>query len=367
MKYSGENSKSQNSSSSQDEEYNCMFCNMIFKEKRYLSKHLKTSKKCLENRPKTTYNCIWCSQTFIFKDDLNKHYKKCECDKEQLHIDLLNKHNYTIEEKDNQLREKDKQLEEKNNQLEEKDKIIKDLQDKLFSLANKTTINNTTKNYTVNLTCAKPFILSRKRILNLLKTTCNEKYMLQGEIGTAKWFMDHACRNDAGLIALQTTDRRRKTLKYIDEREDAKQITGNNLQKYITKCLNDYRKTSQYNAIADKINDTYKDTDFSKLLKADEFMHPNRKFINYICDETYAKSIEDDDDIDEDIHDAIYDDDITDEEHPTIRGVPYQNQPDFDMHHTITVEPCFPHIWKEATGSRGRAFQDASHDDFLYN
>ena len=341
MKYSGENSKSQNSSSSQDEEYNCMFCNMIFKEKRYLSKHLKTSKKCLENRPKTTYNCIWCNQTFIFKDDLNKHYKKCECDKEQLHIDLLNKHNYTIREKDKQ--------------LEEKDKIIKDLQDKLYSLANKTTINNTTKNYTVNLTCAKPFVLSRKRILNLLKTTCNEKYMLQGEIGTAKWFMDHACRNDAGLIALQTTDRRRKTLKYIDEREDAKQITGNNLKTYITNCLNDYRKTSQYNAIADKINDTYKDTDFSKLLKADEFMHPNRKFINYICDETYAKSIEDDDDIDEDIDDAIYDDDITDEEPPTIR------------HHTITVEPCFPHIWKEATGSRGRASQDASHDDFLYN
>jgi hypothetical protein len=296
----------------------CMFCQATFKDKYSLQRHIQTSKKCLENRPKTTYNCIWCNQTFIFKDDLNKHYKKCECDKEQLHIDLINKHNYTIEEK--------------NNQLEEKDKIIKDLQDKLFSLANKTTINNTTKNYTVNLTCAKPFILSRKRIVNLLKTTCNEKYMLQGEIGTAKWFMDHACRNDAGLVALQTTDRRRKTLKYIDKREDTKQITGNNLQKYMTKCLNDYRKTSQYNVIANKINDTYKDTDFSKLVKADEFMHPNRKFINHICDETYAPSkfIEDDDDDDEDIDDAIYDDDITDEEPPT-----------------ITVEPCFKEHFKD--------------------
>jgi len=333
----------------------CEFCNSVFTLKRNLIQHLKTNKKCLSNRPKTTYDCIWCNRNFITKNELNIHYKKCDENKEQLHIDLLNKHNYTIKEKDKQLEEKDKQLEEKDKQLEEKDKIIKDLQDKLYSLANKTTINNTTKNYTVNLTCAKPFVLSRKRILNLLKTTCNEKYMLQGEIGTAKWFMDHACRNDAGLIALQTTDRRRKTLKYIDEREDAKQITGNNLKTYITNCLNDYRKTSQYNAIADKINDTYKDTDFSKLLKADEFMHPNRKFINYICDETYAKSIEDDDDIDEDIDDAIYDDDITDEEPPTIR------------HHTITVEPCFPHIWKEATGSRGRASQDASHDDFLYN
>jgi hypothetical protein len=229
------------------------------------------------------------------------------------------------------IEEKDKQLEkierEKDKQLEEKDKIIKDLQDKLYSLANKTTINNTTKNYTVNLTCAKPFILSRKRIVNLLKTTCNEKYMLQGEIGTAKWFMDHACRNDAGLIALQTTDRRRKTLKYIDEREDTKQITGNNLQTYMTKCLNDYRKTSQYNAIANKISERYKELDFSKLVKADEFMHPNRKFINYICDETYdpSKFIEDDEDLlsDEDIDDEIYDD-ITDEEPPT-----------------ITVEPCF--------------------------
>ena len=170
----------------------CIFCQSTFKDKYKLQRHIQTSKKCLDNRPTTTYNCIWCSQSFILKDDLNKHYKKCECDKEQIHSELITKHNYMIEEK--------------NNQLEEKDKIIKDLQDKLYSLANKTTINNTTKNYTVNLTCAKPFILSRKRIVNLLKTTCNEKYMLQGEIGLAKWFMDHACRNDEGKVALQTID-----------------------------------------------------------------------------------------------------------------------------------------------------------------
>ena len=143
--------------------------------------------------------------------------------------------------------------------------------------------------------------------------------MLQGEIGLAKWFMDHACRNDAGKVALQTTDHRRKTLKYIDEREDTKQITGNSLKTYMTKCLNDYRKTPQYNAIADKISERYKDANFSKLANASEFMHPNRKFINHICDETYdpSKFIEDDESSDEDIDEPIYDD-ITDEEPPTI-------------------------------------------------
>jgi hypothetical protein len=263
----------------------------------------------------------------MIKDDLNKHYKKCEENKEQIHIDLITKHNYTIEEKDNQ-------LEEKNKQLEEKDKIIKDLQDKLYSLANKTTINNTTKNYTVNLTCAKPFILSKKRIVNLLKKTCNEDYMLQGEIGLAKWFIDHACRNNEGKVALQTTDYRRKILKYIDEEEDIKQLSGNQLQNFTSKCLKEYRKTSQYNAIVDKISERYKDADFSKLANASEFMHPNRKFINYICDETYEKFIEDDESSDEDIDDPIYDD-ITDEEPPTI--VP---------RHRI-VEPCFKEHFKE--------------------
>jgi hypothetical protein len=304
----------------------CEFCNSVFSLKRNLVQHLKTNKKCLSNRPKTTYDCVWCNRNFITKNELNIHYKKCDENKEQLHIDLLNKHNYMIGEKDKQLEKIER---EKNNQLEEKDKIIKDLQDKLYSLANKTTINNTTKNYTVNLTCAKPFILSRKRIVNLLKTTCNEKYMLQGEIGLAKWFIDHACRNNEGKVALQTTDYRRKILKYIDEREDTKQITGNNLQTYMTKCLNDYRKTPQYNAIADKILERYKDSDFSKLANASEFMHPNRKFINHICDETYEKFIEDDESSDEDIDDPIYDD-ITDEEPPT-----------------ITVEPCFKEHFKE--------------------
>lgn len=296
----------------------CMFCQATFKDKYKLQRHIQTSKKCIENRPTITYNCIWCSQSFILKDDLNKHYKKCEENKEQIHMDLMTKNNYMIEEKD---------------------KIIKDLQDKLYSLANKTTISNTTKNnYTVNLTCAKPFIFSRKRIVNLLKTTCNEKYMLQGEIGTAKWFIDKACINNEGKKALQTTDRRRKILKYIDEREDIKQTTGNQLKKCMIKCLNDYRKTPQYNAIANKIHDTYKEADFSKLVKADEFMRPNGKFINYVCDETYDHSnfIEDENPSDNE------DDTIND-----ISGGPWVLRDDInddyedDIIEEAKVEPCF--------------------------
>ena len=94
--------------------------------------------------------------------------------------------------------------------------------------------------------------------------------------------------------------------------------------------VNDYRKTSQYNAIADKINDTYKESDFSKILKVSEFMHPNRKFINYVCDETYDPSkFIDDDDLD-DLDDMICED-ITDEEPPTL----------------TPREPCFKEHFKE--------------------
>jgi hypothetical protein len=98
----------------------------------------------------------------------------------------------------------------------------------------------------------------------------------------------------------------------------------------MTKCLKEYRKTPHYNAIADKITNTYKEADFSKLVKVSEFMHPNGKFINHICDETYAKFIEDDEDLssDEDIDDEIYDD-ITDEE------------PDNIIESTQYIEPCY--------------------------
>ena len=263
----------------------CIFCQSTFKDKYKLQRHIQTSKKCLDNRPTTTYNCIWCSQSFILKDDLNKHYKKCECDKEQIHSELITKNNYMIEEK--------------NKQLEEKDKMIKDLQDKLYALANtsKTTTVNNGNTYNVTLKCGKPLVLSKKRFLSLLKRTCNEIYVKQGETGLAKWFMKYACRNNEDEISIQCTDLRRGVLKFINKEGGIKQISTKYLQNFMNKCLIEYAKTDEYKLIRNKIADLCADTiDFTYSQKNSEFMNPQRKFINYILEETYTKYLEEEED-----------------------------------------------------------------------
>ena len=104
--------------------FNCEFCGSKFSHNYNLTKHLKTSKKCLESRPKIDIVCIWCEEVFLSKDKLEKHSSKCGINKDIAY---------------NTVKEKNKSLEQ---QLEEKDKHIKDLEEKLFKLANKTSTTN---------------------------------------------------------------------------------------------------------------------------------------------------------------------------------------------------------------------------------
>ena len=115
--------------SSNSNDYECSFCSTVFNSKKTLTDHLKSSKRCLSKRPILNINCIWCNTSFITKDDLNKHYKKCSADKETIYTITL--------EQNRQFQEKVKLLEKQN----------KDLQEKLFTIANKPT--NTTNIKTI--------------------------------------------------------------------------------------------------------------------------------------------------------------------------------------------------------------------------
>ena len=73
-----------------DNVYSCDFCNSTFALKRTLYVHLKSSKRCIEKRPKIDLSCIWCSMKFSIKEELDKHYNKCESDKNFLYKEALN-------------------------------------------------------------------------------------------------------------------------------------------------------------------------------------------------------------------------------------------------------------------------------------
>ena len=58
-----------------DNVYSCDFCNSTFALKRTLYVHLKSSKRCIEKRPKIDLSCIWCSMKFSIKEELDKKLK----------------------------------------------------------------------------------------------------------------------------------------------------------------------------------------------------------------------------------------------------------------------------------------------------
>jgi hypothetical protein len=290
----------------------CDFCQAKFNDKSNFLRHIKTNKKCLSSRPNIVFSCVWCNEEFISNIYLEKHSTKCKVNKDTAYVLLLEK----CKEKDKEIEKLEK---EKDKQLEEKDKMIKDLQDKIYAIANTTKTVNNSNTYNVTLKCGRPLILSKKRFLNLLKKTCDETYIKQGEIGTAKWFMEYACRNDKNEVSLECTDYRRGVLKYISKDGDVKQITSKYLKYFMTDCLFEFSKTKQCKAIRDDIASMCEEKqDFEYSQKYLQFMDPGRKFINYILEKTYNKYIEgeeydyeDEDDEDEDEDDYEDDKELT--------------------------------------------------------
>ena len=75
----------------------CKFCKKIFKTVSSLNLHIKSAKKCLQNRPsKISFQCKDCLKNFTTKQNLNNHQKLC--------ITLI------INQKDKEIEELRKQL-----------------------------------------------------------------------------------------------------------------------------------------------------------------------------------------------------------------------------------------------------------------
>lgn len=266
----------------------CDFCNSKFKDISTLNRHIKTNKKCLSVRPNKQVFCIWCNELFISNFHLERHLSKCNINKENSHILLLEK-----------LKDKDKIIEDKDRQLTDKDKVIKDLQDKLYALANKPTTTNTVNTLNnVKLVCDKPLDFSVKTLYSRIKKHCNYDYVIQGEIGLTKLILKYGAVNENGKLSIQCTDKNRKIFKYINLEAETKQMSGNFMLERIKKALSKYKSSSKYKDIQNKIEEKIKEEqDLFKAVKCDEFFNPGKLLVNTIVNETY-KTDDDSDDSD---------------------------------------------------------------------
>lgn len=233
----------------------CQYCKKEFKTSNYLVKHQKTAKFCLKIQNGTIENdkneCTFCKKTFANKGNLNIHISICKekqkkdtvdviiANKENELNSLLEKHEKELSKKDEDIKQiiykyetelnlikKDKDLiieklefiKKKNDeQIKDQKEQIKELQDKLERLGNKAIdrVGNTTN--TTNFNMQLNNYMSQENIDKKIANKFNEKYILNGIEGVAKFVYDHIAQLEDGSLVYGCYDVSRKIFKYKDD------------------------------------------------------------------------------------------------------------------------------------------------------
>ncbi len=201
--------------SNKEETFKCNYCNSTFNSKKTLTFHLKSSKKCISNRP--DIKCIWCEQHFSSNIEIEKH--NCSSNKEAILLSYI------------------EQIKIKDNTIKYQDDIIKDLHNKIYQIA----LNNASKPSKIprELKCDYPLILEYDRVFYMMKT--NIYNYINEEKGVSTWFLKKVCTNEEGNICIECTDKFRKIFKYIDDENKVKKVTGEEIYNLVLKASEEFK------------------------------------------------------------------------------------------------------------------------------
>ena len=276
---------------------NCEYCNTAFKTKSALNHHKNKAKYCLIIQKKidetpNEFKCNRCSKILSSKQYLKVHEEKCEGLKEDLSLNLdfqeeecnstiatekkifkceycgkilsrkqslLNHLNCCYKKKDKELVElkertdrelieKDKiivkvntQLENYKEQLEKQEENYKNLQDKLDKIANKaidrptTSFNNTTNN-NLNITTSMDFD-NMETLKDAIDTKLNANHIVDGQRGLAQFLVDAILKDSEGNLKYKCTDSSRGIFKFLNSQgEINKDVDAKKLISYIVSC-----------------------------------------------------------------------------------------------------------------------------------
>ena len=222
----------------------CQYCKKEFKTSNYLFKHQKTAKFCIKIQngivDEIKLDCVFCKKTFANKGNLNMHISICkEKQKKESIDDIISIKEKELLKKDEDIKQiiykyetelnlikKDKDLiieklefiKKKNDeQIQEQKEQIKELQDKLERLGTKAIdrVGNTTNNTTFNMQLNN--YMSQENIDRKIANKFNEKYILNGIEGVAKFVYDHIAQLEDGSLVYGCYDVSRKIFKYKDD------------------------------------------------------------------------------------------------------------------------------------------------------
>ncbi len=233
----------------------CQYYKKEFKTSNYLLKHQKTTKFCLKIQrgeiENDTNECSFCNKTFANKGNLNIHISICKEKQKKDTVDVIiankeNELNSLVEKYEKELSKKDEDIKQiiyryetelnlikkdkdliieklefikkKNDeQIQEQKEQIKELQDKLERLGTKAIdrVGNTTNNTTFNMQLNN--YMSQENIDRKIANKFNEKYILNGIEGVAKFVYDHIAQLEDGSLVYGCYDVSRKIFKYKDD------------------------------------------------------------------------------------------------------------------------------------------------------
>jgi len=258
----------------------CEYCEKLFSTKSNLTNHNKTAKYCIDKRKNNEideYKCC-CETIFTSKKNLDRHKKTCNIKDV---IQPYKDENIKLQNENIKFENQNKIYLE---QLDNKDKQIKELQDKLTSIAlagvSKSTITtNNISNINNKILNISPLDLNdSEKLKNILDSKFDTNYILDGQKGLAHFAKDHFLKDDDGNLNYVCTDPSRQTFKYKDELGD---IQKDVKAKKLTKILIDAGLKEKNNTLS---NDWWK-LDEGKI-NTDRFivLQPKASEINSISE-----------------------------------------------------------------------------------
>lgn len=253
----------------------CHICNKEYSSMSTLNRHIRIKHSDSNNKDKMK-ECLWCKNKY---DNVKIHLKNCKSDKEAIYT-----HSLEI------IALKDKENEELKTQL-------KDLQEKLFRLANKSTnTTNTINTYNTILNCDKPLILDKEYVQDKMIEYCGISYLKRGGEGMCDWFLESVCTNDRGNLCIECVDKNRKRFKFEDENEKMNEITGKEIVDLVKSCFPKFKSTLHYQSFLQEIEELC-DRNYPpeeahlkkyEYLKNIEYMYND--FVNRLVDRTHKDS-----------------------------------------------------------------------------
>ena len=220
----------------------CQYCKTEFSNLYNMNSHQRKAKYCLliqgkENtidKNKTEFKCKYCKKNLASKQKLAYHIDICD-KKFILLLDELKEKDKKIQDQEKvfiKLKSRIEQLEEQNTNYKEQ---VKDLQDKLDRIANKSIDRPTTmtNNTTLNIASFMDFN-DIDKIKNTIENRLNINHVVDGQKGLANFVKDNLLTDDTGKLLYICTDPSRQIFKYKDSTGEVKKdVEAKKLTNYI--------------------------------------------------------------------------------------------------------------------------------------